>query len=205
MRIKTIFSCLIFAVTPAMAQDAVDDSSQNTAPDVLIQSVAQELLDNIEAKRDTYKNNPDDLYAMVDKIVLPHFDFDLMSRLVLGRAWVQADEAQQAKFKDSFQSLLIKTYSTALLQYGDQDIAWGDARYGEKPDRAQVISRITVPGESPVEMEYRLRQRDDGWKVYDVAVDQISLVTNYRGTYASEIRRNGLDSLIAKLEDQLAQ
>lgn len=178
------------------------EQAAQSSPDALIQAVAQELLGRIQARREELDKNPQQLYAMVDEVVLPHFDFPLMSRLVLGNVWVDASEDQQARFLEGFKTLLVKTYSNALLQYSNQKVSFDPAESGSKPSRASVKSTIQSPGADPVYMYYRLRKKDADWLVYDVVVDNISLITNYRGTYASEVKRNGLDSLIKKLEEQ---
>lgn len=204
--------CLpLLLALPAQADetDPGDDSSASaqapmTSPDATIQAVAQELLGQIKQRREELDKDPDALYAMVDKVVVPHFDFPLMSRLVLGRAWEEAAEAQQARFLSGFKTLLIKTYSNALLQYSNQTVSFDPAQPGKKPTRASVKSTIQSPGEKPVFMFYRMRNKDGQWLVYDVVVDNISLITNYRGTYTAEVKRNGLDSLIQKLEEQAA-
>ncbi len=182
--------------TPAAAQPA--------SPNQVISSVAEELLGRIKQDREALDKDPQRLYAMVDEVVLPYFDFPLMSRLVLGPAWDKADESQQKRFMDGFKTLLVKTYGNALLQYSNEKVSFADAEPGSKPDRASVASTIQSPGADPVTMHYRMRQKDGQWLVYDVVVDNISLVTNYRGTYASEIKRGGLQSLIEKLEKQAA-
>lgn len=181
---------------------AAPAESDGPAPDVLIRQVADEMLGQINANKDAYKDDPSQLHAMVNRVVLPHFDFDLICRLVLGNAWKEASQTQQERFQTQFRELLLNTYGNALLQYSDETIEWQGAEYGDKPGRAVVASQVKAAGSDPVPIVYRTRQTDSGWKVYDIAVDNISLITNYRGTYASEIRRNGLEALIAKLEEQ---
>lgn len=177
---------------------------ESASPDGLIKAIASELIKRIKTDREALSADPATLYSMVDQVVLPHFDFPLMGRLVLGKQWTSASEEQQARFLNSFKTLLVKTYSNALLQYSNEKIEFSPAELGSKPGRASVVSTITSAGAAPVTMQYRMRQLDDHWLVYDVVVDNISLVTNYRGTYAAEIQRGGLDSLIAKLEEQTA-
>lgn len=205
-----LIACLTLSLIgfQAWAADAPQATAEQPAvessPDQLIQDVAQTLLNQIQAQHAELDKNPQKLYAMVDEVVLPHFDFPLMSRLVLGSAWVKADDDQKARFLEGFKTLLVKTYSNALLQYSNQKVAFDKAKPGKKPTRASVKSTISSSGSDPVYMYYRLRKKGDTWLVYDVVVDNISLITNYRGTYAAEVKRNGLDSLIQKLEEQTA-
>lgn len=199
---------LLLCHAPVMAEAAVTPGKTGAAaldinsPDGLIRAVAQKLLDRIKADRKVLINNPDKLFAMVDEVVLPHFDFPLMARLVLGEQWTAANDKQQQRFLEGFKSLLVKTYGNALLQYSNETITFRPAQLGSKPGRASVASLIQSAGAAPVPMEYRMRKLDDQWLIYDVVVDGISLVTNYRGTYAAEIQRDGLESLIKKLEQQ---
>ncbi|MGJ8668714.1 MAG: MlaC/ttg2D family ABC transporter substrate-binding protein [Oceanococcus sp.] len=206
MKLRLITSLILAVSTfPLWANEASTDLAQEqveTSPDALIQAVAQKLLTSIQAERAELETNPDKLFTMVSDVVLPHFDFPLMSRLVLGPGWENASEQQQERFLQGFKTLLVKTYSNALLQYSNQKVSFDPAVPGEKPSRATVKSTIKSPGADPVFMHYRMRQKDAQWLVYDVVVDNISLITNYRGTYASEVKRNGLDSLIQKLEEQ---
>jgi phospholipid transport system substrate-binding protein len=194
------------ASEPAAKRVSTESSQagQASTPDGLIRTVAQTLIVRIKQGQKDLRENPEKLYAMVDEVVLPHFDFPLMGRLVLGSQWTQASTEQQVRFLNGFKTLMVKTYGNALLQYSNESITFSPAEEGSKPDRASVGSKIQSPGSDPVSMEYKMRKLDDHWLVYDVVVDNISLVTNYRGTYASEIQRSGLDSLISKLEKQIA-
>ncbi len=209
MKIQLLAAILlaIASVSGVNAQGAAGAdtaTTQQASPNQVISSVAEELLGRIKKDREALDKDPARLYAMVDEVVLPYFDFPLMSRLVLGPAWDKAEDAQQERFMDGFKTLLVKTYGNALLQYSNEKVSFAAAEPGSKPDRASVASTIQSPGSDPVTMHYRMRKKDGQWLVYDVVVDNISLVTNYRGTYASEIKRGGLESLIDKLEKQAA-
>lgn len=210
-RMPQLLAALGAAIVVTLAQPVLAESADKTTvaaekstPDTLIRDVAQTVLSRIKADQDSFKQDPAKLYAMVDKLILPHFDFPLMGRLVLGKQWTEASESQQQRFLDSFKTLLVKTYGNALLQYSNETIDFRPAEMGSKPGRASVSSIITSDGSNPVTMEYRMRLLDERWLVYDVVVDNISLVTNYRGTYAAEIQRGGLEGLISKLEDQIS-
>ena len=202
--ISLVFALCSFTALAEQDEAAATKQQADVTPDALIQAIAQELIRNIQTQRDELGENPDKLYAMVDEVVLPHFDFPLMSRLVLGPAWEKADDSQQERFLNGFKTLLVKTYSNALLQYSNQEVSFDPAVPGKKPTRASVKSTIQSAGADPVYMHYRLRKKGQQWLVYDVVVDNISLITNYRGTYAAEVKRNGLDSLIEKLSEQSA-
>lgn len=210
---KSLFTAVLMGLTvtsqPALAADAPGRAKEIAAkaadpflpPDALARKTADTLMARINKHRDEYIDDTTKMYAMVDEVVLPHFDFTYMSQLVLGKHWRGASEAQRSAFQEGFKNLLVRTYGNALLEYSEEDVKWSAARYNKDETKAIVESEIVPPGAPPVPLQYRLRRTDTGWKVYDVTVDAISLVTNYRATYASEIRKNGLDSVIAKLND----
>jgi phospholipid transport system substrate-binding protein len=142
------------------------------------------------------------LQELAEKKVLPHFDFRAMTRLAAGRAWREANPEQQKRLEDAFRGLLVNTYVTALSTSGA-----GDARVEVKPvqlqpgqDDVTVRTSALQPGRKPVAIDYRMALGADGWKVYDVVVENLSLVTNYRGTFQAEITRGGIDGLIKSLE-----
>lgn len=175
-----------------------------TAPDQLTRETADKLLAEVKARQAEFRNDPSKLYSSVDTIVVPHFDFELMSRLVLARYWKKANPTQQEKFSAAFRSLLVRTYANALLEYSDEKLDWKPLRMGSGDDRVKVHSEIIRSSGPSIPMVYSLRLKDDGWKVYDVAIESISLVTNYRGSFAAQIKKDGLDKLIADLEKKAA-
>jgi phospholipid transport system substrate-binding protein len=171
------------ATTPADAQALVKDTSER-------------MLDVLRKDRDALKAHPERIYALAEKIVLPHFDFQRMSRLVLGRYWRTASPQQRAQFADEFRTLLVRTYGTALLDYTNQTVSYSPVRAA--PDATEIIvhTEVQQPGGMPTPIDYRMYVKDGAWKVYDVIVDGVSLVTNYRNSFAEEIRKSGMDGLI---------
>ncbi len=172
------------------------------SPQDLVKQTSQRMLQALRDEKAQIKKNPEHLRKLVDEIVLPHFDFRKMSRLVLGRYWRRASDGQQAKFVDEFRTLLVRTYTTALSEYTDQTINYlpfkGDPGSGDVTVRTEVQQR----GGSPIPIDYSLMREDSEWKVYDVTISGISLVINYRSSFASEIRHAGLDGLIDKLHNR---
>jgi phospholipid transport system substrate-binding protein len=145
------------------------------------------------------------IVALTEEKILPHFDFERMSRIVLGRNWKNASKEQQAQFVSEFRTLLVRTYSSALAKYRNQNIVYKPMRAGAADTEVTVKTEIVQPGGPPVLVDYSLLKRDDGWKVYDVVIEGISLVTNYRGQFANEIKQGGMDSLIQKLAEKNRQ
>ena len=172
------------------------------SPQDLVKQTSQRMLQALRDEKAQIKKNPEHLRKLVDKIVLPHFDFRKMSRLVLGRYWRRASDGQQERFVDEFRTLLVRTYTTALSEYTDQTINYlpfkGDPGSGDVTVRTEVQQR----GGSPIPIDYSLMREDSEWKVYDVTISGISLVINYRSSFASEIRHAGLDGLIDKLHNR---
>ncbi len=139
---------------------------------------------------------------MVDRIVLPHFDFDYVSKLVLARYWRKATPEQRTRFQQAFRSQLVGFYGDALLDYSNEKVRWEDADVPAEATDVTIKSEIVPSGSDPIPISYAMHMTDGTWKVYDVTVDGISLVTNYRGQFAAEIRRSGLDALIQRLESE---
>ena len=171
----------------------------NTSAQDLVKDTSDQMISAIEAEHDTINEKPEHLYALVEKIVLPHFDFERMSGRVLGKYWRSASDQQKMQFTQEFRTLLIRTYATAMAEYSGQKISYLPLK--DVPDATEVTVRTEVeqPGGSPIPISYNLYQKNGDWKVQDVIIDNTSLVANYRSSFASEISRDGLDALISKL------
>ena len=195
MRRALVIVLIAFCPFSATAADV-------TPPDQLVHQVADRILALIKANRDAYAADHSKLYAMVDREVLPYFDFRVMSRSVLGRYWRQASDAQRDRFVKEFRELLVRTYATALLKYTNEEIRY--LPMFAKPEDKTVLVRTEVVqggGGSNIPLHYSFYRGNDGWKVYDVSIEGVSLVTNYRSTYGEKIRNQGLDALIASLTE----
>src|SRR5229473_37027 len=169
-------------------------------PDELVRKTTQEIIRLIKANRTVYSQDITKLYAMVDQQVLPHFDFERMAQWVLGRYWRQANEDQRARFIKEFRELLVRTYATALLNYTDQEVVY--APFNGKPDDEEAVVKTEIKqtnGSSNIPIQYAFYNKKPGWKVYDVVIDGVSLVTNYRATYASKLKQEGIDAVIASI------
>ena len=126
-----------------------------------------------------------------------------MSRWVLGKYWRQANSDQQARFVSEFRTLLVRTYAKALLEYTDEKIVFPPMpALAEGSDEATVRSEVQLDHGDPVSINYSLHRKNGAWKVYDIAIDGISLVTNYRGSFASQIRDQGMEAMLAKLVER---
>lgn len=173
------------------------------APDELVKRTAEDVLTIVKADKDIQAGNQEKLFALAQEKILPNFNFDKVSRLVLGKNWTKATPDQKTAFQSEFKSLLIRTYATALSKYKNQSIEYAPLRMVDGSTTATVKTSILQPGGQPIAVNYTLeKQADASWKVYDIVIEGVSLVTNYRGQFAQEIRQNGLDSLIKKLAEK---
>lgn len=172
------------------------------APDVLVKETSQDVLEIVKKDKDIQAGSKQKIYALVDAKVLPHFDFKRMTQLAVGKSWRQATPAQQDALVKEFRTLLVRTYSTSLSTYKNQTIDYKPLRMQPGDTDVNVKTVVKQPGGQPIPIDYSLQKNADGWKVYDVVVDNISLVTNYRGSFASEIRQSGIDGLIKVLVDK---
>ncbi|MCB5190268.1 ABC transporter substrate-binding protein [Methylobacillus arboreus] len=169
------------------------------APDALVKSTAEDVLAVVKQDKDIQAGNQNKIFALAEEKILPNFNFDRVSRLVLGKAWGKASTEQKQAFQEQFRSLLLRTYATALSKYRNQTIEYKPFRAQPGETDVKVKTQILQPGGQPVAVDYSLEKSGESWKVYDITIEGVSLVTNYRGQFSNEIRQNGLDSLIQKL------
>ena len=174
------------------------------APDVLVKQTADDGLAIVKNDKDIQAGNQQKLFAVVEEKILPNFDFDRVCRMVLGKNWKSASPEQQALFQKEFRSLLLRTYATALGKYRDQVIEYRPMQTDASEKNVTVKTQIIQKGGQPIAVDYSLVKGPAGWKVYDITIESVSLVTNYRSQFSSEIRQNGLDSLNKKLADKNA-
>ena len=172
------------------------------APDALVKRTADDVLAVVKTDQDIQAGNQDKVFALAEEKIIPNFNFDKVSRLVLGKNWTKATPEQKTAFQAEFRSLLIRTYATALSKYKNQTIDYKPLRLADGATSATVKTLIVQPGGQPIAVDYSLEKHTDAWKVYDIVIEGVSLVTNYRSQFTQEIRQNGLDSLIKKLSDK---
>ncbi len=193
-------------VPPAAAQETARDQVHSPAdPQQLVIDTTDRMLAALEAHGPQLEQQPALIYELVGEIVLPHFDFVRMSAWVLGKYWPRASLEQKRRFVPAFRQRLVRTYAVALLEYRGQRIEYLPLREDPASGEVTVRSRVVQPGKPPIALNYYLWQHDDRWRVYDISVDGISLVANYRTSFASEIKTHGLEALISRLEQPTAQ
>lgn len=170
--------------------------------DELVKQTAEDVLATIKNDKDIQAGNQQKIFALAEEKILPNFDFDRVCRMVLGKNWKSATPEQQAVFQKEFRSLLLRTYATALGKYRNQVIEYKPLRAEPDAKNVSVKTQILQPGGQPIAVDYSLVKVDGGWKVYDIVIESVSLVTNYRSQFSNEIRTNGLDSLNKKLAEK---
>lgn len=172
------------------------------APDQLVKKTADDVLDVIKSDKDIQAGNQQKIFALAEEKILPNFDFDKVSRMVLGKNWTKATPEQQASFQAEFKTLLLRTYANALSKYKNQTIEYKPFHLESGAETATVKTAIQQPGGQPIAVDYTLSKKGEDWKVFDIVIESVSLVTNYRSQFAQEIRQNGLDSLNKKLAEK---
>jgi len=180
-------------------------------PESVLEAASVEMLDLLDAKRDQVREEPHQLFVLVESVLGPHVDFDRMSRWVLGKHWRTASPEQRERFQEVFRLLLVRFYTAALLEEpGQLDellanrdglIRYEPTRVGDS-DRVNVRSTVTLPNGQEVPVIFAMHSRDGRWKVYDVTVEGISLVSNYRSSFSQQIARQGLNALIEEIDSR---
>lgn len=183
---------VMLAPMPALAQ---------IQPDEMVKSVSEDVLDILRKNNDVYQKDRKKLFTMVDEKVLPYFDFRKMSQLVLGLNWRNASDDQKDRFTVEFKELLVRTYAVVLLKFTDQKLVY--LPYRGKPTDKTVLVKVVLKqtgGSADIPFEYRFyNSKKNGWKVIDLTVEGVSMVTNYRKVYAEKIKTEGMDALIASI------
>ncbi len=165
----------------------------------LVRNTSERMLTTLKERRAEIDRQPQLIYRLVREIVVPHFDFQRITQAALGRHWGQATPQQQAALTNEFQQLLVRTYAKALLGYSGQDILYLPLRPGRDAGDVTVATQVQEAGAPALAINYRLYLKDGDWKVYDLIIDNVSLITNYRSSFANRIRTEGIDGLIQSL------
>ncbi len=194
-RLLVIVCLYLFTLLPLGAVAA------NAPAQQLVIDTTTKLLALIESEREQITARPVYIYELVEGTIFPHFDFERMGRLVLGKHWRKASKTQREQFVKEFSFLLVRTYATAMMDYSGQEVIYLPFREGKKKDEVVVRTEIDQKGGFPIPIDYNLHLKEGAWKVYNVKIDAVSLVLNYRTTFSGEIRKlKGIDGLIAQLQ-----
>jgi phospholipid transport system substrate-binding protein len=190
---------LVFALAAPLAL------AQDVAPDVLLKGVTSEVIAIIKQDKDAQAGNPARVADLVETRILPLFDFAHMTQLAVARNWRVATPEQQKALTAEFKTLLVRTYSMALSNYRDQVIEFKRLRAAPGDTEVTVNSVVKETGTESLTIAYDMEKTPAGWKVYDIKIDGVSLITTYRETFAGKVRAAGVDGLIKSLSDKNRQ
>jgi len=177
-------------------------TASGLSPQQLVRDTSSRMLQAMHEEQGSIEKDAAHLYQLVEEIVLPYFDFQRMSQWVLGRNWRMATTQQREQFVEQFRMLLVRTYGTALLEYADEEIVYLPAAEEKGGANVMVRTEVNQPGIGVIPITYSMYPSGSGWKVYDISISGVSLVTNYRSTYGSIIRKDGIDRLIDQLSER---
>jgi len=191
-----VLSVLVIAVAPAMAED-------HPAQTMVVKSTSK-MIDVLKAEGERIKTDKAFLDEQVANLVVPNIDFNTMTKLAVGKSWRKASEDQKVELVNEFTNLLLNTYTNALTEFSGESIEFQPFSPEKREDRAVVRSVFKQANGNTVPVQYKLREKE-GWLIYDIEVNQISLVTSYRTAFSSEIEKGGIDGLLKTMKDKNAE
>jgi phospholipid transport system substrate-binding protein len=195
-RFALVCGVLLLCATAGARADVPD-------PDVLIKNTVREVLDIVRNDKDLRSGNQKKLLELVDAKVLPHFNFEHMTKLAVGKSWRTATTEQKQALMSEFRIMLVRTYTKAFTSYRDQTVEIKPFKLDPAATEVTIKTSIVKPGsQQPILVDYDMEKMPAGWKVYDLTVEGVSLVTSYRGTFADQIQQIGIDGLIKTLADK---
>ena len=202
MNIKVVVASMFFT---AMTVFGASVSAAAKEPHEVVQETVDQVIERIQAERETLRAEPDKVFEVINDLILPKFNFPYMARVVLGKtAWKNSSKRQRADFTDQFTNLLVRTYAKALLGYSeDYKVIYLDTI--SKPNSPIVLVKTEIefkPGTPATPVNYWLRKDKGDWKVINVAFQGVNLVKTYRQDFATVVKTEGLDSLIRKLTEK---
>ena len=204
---KPIAQLIATAATVVFATSVIVAPARaaNEAPDVLVKRISADVIDTVKADKDIQSGNRNKIMELVNSKILPYVDADKMTAQAAGRFWRTATPEQQKRLSEEFRTLLVYTYSGALSQIKNETIEFKPMRSQPTDTDVEVRSQVNVARGEPITLNYRLAKGDGGWKIYDINVLGAWLVETYKGTFAAEINKSGIDGLITKLADRNKQ
>ena len=190
-----IFACLMALALPARAQ-------QDLGPEELVRKVTQDVLDAIRSDKQLAAGDKQKALKLAEEKVLPLIDFEEAARLAVGRAWAQATPEQRKKLVEEFRKMLVRTYSNAISAYEGQTMKVLPVRMKPGDTEVTVHNQYVRAGGTPLPVDYQMHKTDQGWKIYDITVEGVSLVLTYRSEFDAVVKQSGIDGLIKRLEEK---
>ncbi len=194
-----LFKQLFAVATVALAFNAHASGPANEAPDALVKRISQDVIDTAKTDKAIQAGDTKKVMQLVETKILPYVDSDRMTSLAAGRFWRDATPDQQKKLSEQFRTLLIYTYSGALSQIKNETVDFQPLRADPSDTEVEVRSKVNMTRGEPITLNYRVAKAAAGWKIYDINVMGAWLVETYKGTFASEISKGGIDGLIKTL------
>ena len=188
-----------FVLSGLILAYAATGAAEVVPPDVLAKNTTNEVLRIVKSDKDIKGGNSRKILSLVEEKVLPNFDFRKMTQLAVGKNWGKATPEQQQQLVDQFKTMLVRTYSASLTSVSDYKIDFTPLKLAPSDDEVMVNTVVSKPGAPPIPIDYRMEKQEAGWKVFDVLVDNVSMVTVYRNTFNSEVRKGGIEGLVAAL------
>ena len=210
----TILTAIVISLSQAALADAAASASASVIaspseiaeqPVALLERTSEQVIKILREDQELLKKEPQRVYKLIDDYILPHLDDVTMAKLALGKHWKKASNEQKLAFVDEFRNMLVRTYSKSLLEFRDQTIRYFPLKLADDARKTSVRAEVLQPGGPSIPLAYRMRVKGNAWKVYDIKVDGISLVTSYRGTFSQEIRKSGMNGLIQYMREQNKQ
>ena len=203
----TTFLLLLFMLTTVYATTLSYTATHS--PEEVVRSTLDQVIEQLRFEKEDLAINPGRAFDLIQDRVVPHFDFPVMSRWILDKNWNKASQEQRRVFIDEFKSLMIFTYAKTLMNHSVKEIRYFPVQMNPTSSLAIVnieiwtdISTHTIGSPDTIRLKYKMHISDGEWKVIDITVDGIGLIRTYRGLFASEIRKNGFDSLISKMMER---
>ncbi len=193
---SSLMSAAVVAATLAMVPAAWAE----VAPDALARNTTNEVLRIVRQDKDIKNGNSRKILDLVEQRILPNFDFEHMTQLAVGKHWPKATPEQRQALVDEFRTMLVRTYSSAISSVADYKIEFKPFNAAPGAEEVTVNTEVSKPGAPPIPIDYRMEKKNGNWKVFDVLVDNVSLVTVYRNSFNSEVRKNGIDGLVVALQ-----
>ena len=187
-------ACLM-ALAPARAE-------QHLGPEELVRKVTQDVLDAIRSDRQLAAGDKQKALRLAEEKVLPHIDFEEATRLAVGRAWARAAPEQRNKLVEEFRRMLVRTYSSAISAYEGQTMKVLPVRMKPGDSEVTVHNQYIRAGGTPLPVDYAMHKTAEGWKIYDITVEGVSLVLTYRSEFDALVKQSGIDGLIKRLEEK---
>jgi phospholipid transport system substrate-binding protein len=200
IRIASVFAGLLLGMQALYASQAAADEIM--PPHEMLKQTSDEVIAILKDRKEELKDDPQLVYDLVHEYILPHLDEVTIAKLALGKNWRKASREQKIEFINEFRDLLIRTYGKSLSEFSDQTINYFPVKRVDGEDKVVVKSEVLQSGGPSIPVSYRMRIKDNEWKVYDLSIDGVSLVTSYRGTFAQEIRKGGMEGLLKLLKDK---